>query len=219
MYNDNIKTTLNKEDRDKEIIRLRNNGETYSSIMKSLGVSSGLVSDVIKRAGLRGRERGEVKACKHCLKEFRSVNASAKFCDTKCRSNHNKKRYYRRADNKTEHHKVCASCGKEFVTNVRSYTCCSASCSKRLANYNRDIKRRLLVSSGRYDRDITLERIYERDGGVCYLCNKNVDLELDSLDNYYGSVDHVIPVARKGTHTWDNVKLAHRICNIRKSDN
>ena len=37
-------------------------------------------------------------------------------------------------------------------------------------------------------------------------------------DNY-PSRDHVVPLAKGGTHTWDNVKLAHFRCNTLKRDN
>jgi 5-methylcytosine-specific restriction endonuclease McrA len=30
------------------------------------------------------------------------------------------------------------------------------------------------------------------------------------------SLDHVIPLAREGSHTRDNVKLSHLACNLRK---
>lgn len=30
---------------------------------------------------------------------------------------------------------------------------------------------------------------------------------------------HVLPVVKGGTHTWDNVQLAHRGCNSSKDDN
>lgn len=33
------------------------------------------------------------------------------------------------------------------------------------------------------------------------------------------TVDHVIPISKGGTHTWDNVKPAHYKCNIDKADN
>ena len=35
----------------------------------------------------------------------------------------------------------------------------------------------------------------------------------------YPSIDHVNALANGGTHTWDNVRLAHCECNRRKSDN
>ena len=32
------------------------------------------------------------------------------------------------------------------------------------------------------------------------------------------TVDHILPLAKGGTHTWDNVQLAHWSCNSDKSD-
>lgn len=51
--------------------------------------------------------------------------------------------------------------------------------------------------------------IIERDKGICYLCGiapKVGDLTLD----------HVIPLARGGSHTADNIRVACRRCNSRK---
>ena len=51
--------------------------------------------------------------------------------------------------------------------------------------------------------------IYDRDGGVCHICEKPVD-----RDEFH--LDHLIPIARGGTHTVDNVAAAHRECNQRR---
>ena len=32
------------------------------------------------------------------------------------------------------------------------------------------------------------------------------------------SKDHIIPLAKGGEHSWDNIQLAHRICNSLKAD-
>ena len=34
--------------------------------------------------------------------------------------------------------------------------------------------------------------------------------------NNYPSIEHIKPAALGGSHTWDNVKLAHRRCNSLK---
>ena len=49
---------------------------------------------------------------------------------------------------------------------------------------------------------------------VCYYDDNNTFI----AGNKYPSVDHMIPIAKGGTHTWDNVQLAHRYCNSIKSD-
>ena len=36
-------------------------------------------------------------------------------------------------------------------------------------------------------------------------------------DNY-PTIDHVMPLAKGGMHSWDNVRLAHHGCNSAKGD-
>lgn len=75
----------------------------------------------------------------------------------------------------------------------------------------------------KYDKDITLEKLYNRDGGTCALCGGLCDYEDYILKgetfiagNYYPSIDHIIPLSRGGSHTWENVQLSHRQCNSKK---
>jgi 5-methylcytosine-specific restriction endonuclease McrA len=51
--------------------------------------------------------------------------------------------------------------------------------------------------------------VYERDGGVCGICEEAV--EFTGFE-----VDHVIPLARGGEHSYRNVQTAHPTCNRRK---
>ena len=53
--------------------------------------------------------------------------------------------------------------------------------------------------------------IYQRDRGICHLCNTHVDIDVFTLD-------HIIPISKKGPHTPDNLAVAHRSCNSRKRD-
>lgn len=64
----------------------------------------------------------------------------------------------------------------------------------------------------------TVSEIYERDGWVCQLCWVPVRSDLRYPDPQSASLDHVIPIARGGTHTPENVQLAHLVCNQRKQD-
>lgn len=56
---------------------------------------------------------------------------------------------------------------------------------------------------------ISLEDLFERDGGVCHICRKKVAWDEKSMD-------HLIPLSQGGSHTWDNVALAHRNCNAKR---
>ena len=53
--------------------------------------------------------------------------------------------------------------------------------------------------------------LYQRDRGMCGICRKRVARS-------QMSIDHIVPISRGGTHTWDNVQLAHTECNRRRND-
>jgi 5-methylcytosine-specific restriction endonuclease McrA len=55
------------------------------------------------------------------------------------------------------------------------------------------------------------EAVAERDGWVCSICGGEVTRATWSMD-------HVVPLAKGGPHTYANVALAHLVCNIAKGD-
>lgn len=123
---------------------------------------------------------------------------------------------------------TCKCCSREYKpieTGYNSKKYCSERCQKRLYDRKKDVKRDHRKRWRKHDKGITLDALYARDNGICYLCGKPCDYSDMSINdgvfiagNMYPSIDHVKPLARGGTHTWDNVKLAHRICNSIKSD-
>ena len=60
-----------------------------------------------------------------------------------------------------------------------------------------------------YRRRSALNRraVFARDGSQCQYCGSDAE-----------SIDHVVPRAKGGTHTWENVVAACRPCNVRKRD-
>lgn len=53
--------------------------------------------------------------------------------------------------------------------------------------------------------------VFQRDEGICGICDKPVDITCFH-------VDHVIPLAKGGEHSYANTQLAHSTCNLVKSD-
>jgi hypothetical protein len=51
--------------------------------------------------------------------------------------------------------------------------------------------------------------LYDRDDGICQYCGKHVD-----YDNF--TIDHVIPRAKGGTTTWNNIVCSCKKCNFYK---
>lgn len=54
-----------------------------------------------------------------------------------------------------------------------------------------------------------LSLVMRRDGLWCYLCQSEVDPTALSLD-------HIVPLSRRGRHSEKNLKVTHRLCNRRK---
>lgn len=59
-----------------------------------------------------------------------------------------------------------------------------------------------------YSTHVGLSRraLMARDGGKCVYCGSSLDL----------TIDHVVPKAKGGQHTWDNTVVACRKCNNKK---
>lgn len=119
---------------------------------------------------------------------------------------------------------VCKNCGTNYsigITGYNSKQYCSKKCMKRWVMRIKNDRRIKKMKARQHDTDITLEKLFNRDAGVCYLCGNLCDWR-DMADgnagDKYPSIDHVIPLSKGGTHTWDNVKLACRRCNWEKSD-
>jgi 5-methylcytosine-specific restriction endonuclease McrA len=72
----------------------------------------------------------------------------------------------------------------------------------------RQAKRRAQIA-GTKTENISREDIIERDGAACYLCGRELSLSEATLE-------HVIPIARGGSHTADNLRIACMFCNQRK---
>lgn len=110
----------------------------------------------------------------------------------------------------------CELCGRLFLPGDR-YKYCSAECFHKATNRKKD---RRLNSQNIIDKDITLEKLYTRDAGVCYICGQTCDWQdfivadgITICGDNYPSIEHVTPISRGGLHSWNNVKLACRRCN------
>jgi 5-methylcytosine-specific restriction endonuclease McrA len=78
-------------------------------------------------------------------------------------------------------------------------------------------ERRQRVKDSTKDSGIGIVSLRKRDGDLCHLCDGIMEFVTSTTYNPWKvSMDHVLPLAKGGTHTWDNVKLAHLRCNLSK---
>jgi hypothetical protein len=56
---------------------------------------------------------------------------------------------------------------------------------------------------------VSYEAIYRRDKSICHICKNPVPRSRLHFD-------HVIPLAKGGTHTMGNIAVSHAVCNLKK---
>ena len=164
--------------------------------------------------------------CPNCIRREREEKATKE--KTKALREKGRKRMarYITARRKTV---TCGICGKKFKR-VNGFgriqkLYCSEECQhiqqerkRQAANRHHD---RRLNKCRVNDRTISVQKLYQRDGGICWICGGMTDPEDRKIredgtivcGERYPSIDHVIPISRGGNNVWDNVRLAHRGCN------
>jgi len=180
-----------------------------------------------KATYIRNKKTFVERECRICGRSYfgrkNGVAACSEECKAKWKANYGKVRQkYLKQKAERDRNKrpgKCEACGELFIPKMLHQRYCSGSCQRRDRYRRKEIKRRLrLIENGEVDFSITLGQVIERYKGLCAICGESVNVAAKFTDNDYPSIDHIIPVARGGTHTWDNVQLAHRGCNIAKQD-
>lgn len=118
--------------------------------------------------------------------------------------------------------RVCKMCKAEFSPVRKNQLFCCPSCEKKNNHQVNDIKRKRLEKKRKTD-DISLNDVFLKYRGICYLCGGKCDLHAVKVVNGvphplgdYPSREHIIPLSKGGLHTWDNIQLAHIRCNASK---
>lgn len=135
--------------------------------------------------------------------------------------------------------RVCEVCGNEYTIRDRMAKdglkcctdsgCCSKFCTKKRARIKRraggfrdNHRHRAKIYGCEYDGSVTLKKLIKRNGLRCAICGEMCDLNDHEWTNYSGpkhpTIDHIIPMSKGGGHVWDNVQVAHAICNSIKRD-
>lgn len=168
--------------------------------------------------------------CPEChRREVERREAERRRQDEERRESDAKRALMQQLVNALAYEHVCPECGVRFRSGNPKKLYCSTKCSNR-AMWRRKSRRRGNQSTHvarakrygvEYDRSITLNKLIKRDGMTCYICGKTCtkdDKRWGTFGPDYPTIDHVIPLSKGGTHTWDNVRVACGICNELKGD-
>lgn len=117
---------------------------------------------------------------------------------------------------------ICIVCGEEFTTFNPAQVTCSKKCQKRYQHQKEDERYKGIT----IDKNITLESVYRKDSGTCYLCGCKCNWEDRTIRDdgtfivgkTYPTIEHVKPISKGGLHEWKNIRLACWQCNTNKRD-
>ena len=106
----------------------------------------------------------------------------------------------------------CERCGGEKEPGMRRY--CDACRPEAQREQNRRAHqtragRRVRNSGARVVERVDRLLVYARGGGLCGICG-------DAVSVTAFEVDHIVPLARGGEHSYANTQPAHPTCNRRK---
>lgn len=167
-----------------------------------------------------GRKRCRVCRAEKRLSQFHRNQVDCKPCQLDA------SRRYKAERRAVPQQRHCTECGRPFLASVRKPANCF--CSRRCKNraWKRsnpaarkiiDVRRRMRKRAA-YVADVSRSEIFERDQWVCRICRGPVDRSLPPRHPLAASLDHIIPLAKGGTHEPANVQLAHQRCNAAKRD-
>lgn len=150
--------------------------------------------------------------CQQCGKSWRSQNADSVFCSSMCRrASHGLGPTPKRQS--VAPRGTCRTCSgpcKNFVCEQ-----CKRNVRKIHKRMEKNLRRGASTAS-KYDK----RKIAIRDAWTCYLCGGSVPPHLWGHHAHPDAptIDHVFPVSLGGPDVESNVRLAHRLCNMKKSN-
>ena len=89
---------------------------------------------------------------------------------------------------------------------------------------NKSARTRRASLAGVEREEYTTDQVVEKYGDMCHLCSEKIDMgaprNIGGGDGWRLGLhlDHVIPISKGGSDTVDNVRPAHAICNLTKSN-
>lgn len=84
-------------------------------------------------------------------------------------------------------------------------------------------RRRARIANASVGKPFTSEDVLNMWGTKCHICDSEIDLNAPRTQGVVGwelglHEDHVIPLSAGGDHCLENVKPAHAVCNLKKSN-
>ena len=139
--------------------------------------------------------RGECKKCKRS-------NSAQRLLDN---PGYDKRRYENNREQQIERAKAWKKANKEHYAEYQKQWKKNNPEKRRAA----DTKRRALKKGATVGKPFGPNDVLDKWGMDCHICKTPID-----IDNWH--MEHVHPLAKGGSHTLENVKPSHPLCNLQK---
>lgn len=186
-----------------------------------------------------------MNSCKNCKLVIDGKNKT--YCK-RCNSERSKSRYRDKKDLLLSNQKQYYENNKESILEKRKtyYVENKDAILEKQSRYRRDNKEAIREKDNKYyenNREYFRRKhsrrrarklkngfesyselqVLDKYGSDCHICNFNIDMNASRLVGSVGwetslHIDHVIPISKGGPDTLDNVRPAHAICNLQKSN-
>jgi len=116
--------------------------------------------------------------------------------------------------------RICVECGLTFVaeygTKLRRF--CSEACGNKASKRISRVKAKAVKRAATVEA-VSHARVFARDGWLCHICGGRTDkARRGTYHPNAPELDHIVPLAKGGAHSYANTACAHRKCNAAKSD-
>jgi 5-methylcytosine-specific restriction endonuclease McrA len=152
---------------------------------------------------------GLAYSCKTCERATAAKSYERKQQKAKARDRYqaNKEDYIERAKARYQENKEdIAAKQKEWRQSKKG---------KKLVNKASAVRRQRIIDQTPGGRDYVAAEIIERDSVdgvcICQICGEPINIEAGDLQ-----IDHIVGIAAGGSDTKDNVRCAHKLCNIKR---
>lgn len=182
----------------------------------------GRYAEALRKRREKNQQSRRSIACARCGTTFTAERADRKYCSRKCGMAANRNTTSRQCEHEgcTKPVRAKGLCIQHY--NKTYYPDRSKRWPEDPANKaKRDLirtKRRRAVVKGVQAENVDRQVVGERDHWVCGICRHKVDKTLLYPHPMSQSLDHVVPLAEGGPHTYANTRIAHLQCNLVRQD-
>lgn len=165
---------------------------------------------------LKPAEPKPIAQCSVCSSAFSMKTRLQKTCSPGCRAEAERRRAFEQNSlRKQTFARPCKECGVTFtpVYSVKLRMFCSETCrrraSRRIGKQLRRARKR-----GTNAEAVNALKVFERDGWRCHICaRKTQPSKRGTYHPRAPELDHIVPLAKGGEHTYANTACACRECN------